>query len=202
MVKLLKTLLICQFLVILVIVGMLLADKHTLSSGILRLHVVANSNSEHDQLVKLQVRDAVIATLKEPLKEMQTSTDAKEYVENNLSKIEQAANAALRNANSTDRATVTLCREAFETRHYDTFSLPSGVYDSICVNIGKGEGVNWWCVVFPDFCMQATSRDMRISAVSSGFSSHLSHTLTDSERTISFFLLDCIGRLENIFYFP
>ena len=199
--KFMKGILLCQVLLCLVMVGMLIADKQTLSDNVVRLHVVANSDSARDQSVKLQVRDAVIACLQGPLENMQSATEAKNYITDHLSILEEAANTALSGAGSTDRATVTLCKEEFQTRHYDTFSLPSGVYESLRVTIGDGEGKNWWCVVFPEFCMQATVKDMRASAVSSGFSPHLIDTLTDSDYKISFFLLDCIGKLENLFYF-
>ncbi len=199
--KFMKSILLCQLLLCLVMVGMLIADKQTLSNNVVRLHVVANSDSEYDQSVKLQVRDAVINCLQEPLENVASAVDAKNYILDHLSTLEETANSVLHEAGSPDQATVTLCKEEFQTRHYDTFSLPSGVYDSLRVTIGDGEGKNWWCVVFPEFCMQATVKDMRASAVSSGFSSHLSDTLTDSDYKISFFLLDCIGKIENLFYF-
>lgn len=199
--RFMKGILLCQLLLCLIMVGMLIADKQTLSNNIVRLHVVANSDSKYDQSVKLKVRDAVIACLQDPLEDMQSASEAKKYISDHLSVLETAANSVLYSVGSTDRATVTLCKEEFQTRHYDTFSLPSGVYDSLRVTIGDGDGKNWWCVVFPKFCMQATTKDMRASAVSSGFSPHLSDTLTDSDYKISFFLLDCIGKLENLFYF-
>lgn len=197
----LKAIFICQILLCLVIVGMLLADKQTLSNNVIRLHVVGNSNSAVDQSIKLQVRDAVVSYLNEPLSEMQNSNDAKMMIASKLDELALTVNQVLADVGCKDTATVTLCKERFDVRHYDTFSLPSGVYESLRVKIGEGNGKNWWCVVFPQLCFKASAKDMRAEAVSSGFSSGLTQTLTDPDYKISFFLLDCIGKLENLFYF-
>lgn len=199
--KFMKFVFVCQILLCFILAGMLLADKQALSERMIRLHVVGNSDSSLDQSIKLQVRDAIIAHLYDPLSDMQSADEAKDYIVSCICDLEDAANEALSAAGSAQKATVTFCKEAFSVRHYDTFSLPSGVYQSLRVTIGEGAGKNWWCVVFPEFCMQATVEDMRAKAVSTGFSTSLTHSLTDPDYQISFFLLDCIGKLENLFYF-
>lgn len=200
--KLIKFLLIAQVLVCLVLTGMLLADKQTLRENLIRLHVVADSDSAFDQAVKLQVRDAVIGTVQQDLQQLSDVQEAKTYLLSNLDTLEAAANEALRAAGSHDTATVTLCREAFPVRQYDTFSLPSGVYESLRVTIGSGEGKNWWCVVFPSLCVGAASEGVRDTAASAGFSDNLCKTLTGEDGyEISFFFLDCLGKLENFFHF-
>ncbi len=199
--KIVKIAATCGILCALVFAGMLIADKQALSSNLLRLHVVANSNSDADQAVKLQVRDAVLQQLQEPMKDIANLQDAKSYIQSHKEELELAANMVLAQAGSQDRATITVCREPFSVRHYETFSLPSGVYESLRITIGEGEGKNWWCVAFPELCMQATGRDLRTSAASAGFSSHLTATITDEDYTISFFFLDCLGKLENFFHF-
>ena len=197
----LKAIFVCQILLCLIIVGLLHADKQTLSNNVIRLHVVGNSNSVADQMVKLKVRDAVVAYLQEPLSDVQNAQDAKMMINSKLDDLELTVNKVLKDAGSEVNATINLGKEEFDVRHYDTFSLPSGVYESLRVNIGEGNGKNWWCVVFPEFCIQASAKDMRAEAVSSGFSTNLTRTLVDPDYKISFFLLDCIGKLENLFYF-
>ena len=123
-----------------------------MAEKIIRLHVVANSDSNVDQAVKLCVRDAV---LREAQCALSSAADAKQAILTDLPALEAAANAELQRQGSGDTARVSFRRELFPTRDYDTFSLPSGVYQSLRVTIGKGEGHNWWCVIFPPLCAQA-----------------------------------------------
>lgn len=196
--KLMKFLVIAQLLVCLVLIGMLVADKQMLSENLIRLHVVADSDSAFDQSVKLQVRDAVIAALENDVQNIGDVQAAKVYLTSRLDELQTVANDVLRAAGSHDTATVTLCREAFPVRRYDTFSLPSGVYESLRVTIGSGEGQNWWCVVFPSLCVGAAVKDV---AAGAGFSSNVTNAITGEEGyEVSFFLLDCLGKLENFFH--
>lgn len=122
-------------------------EARELSSKLIRLHVVANSDSEADQSEKLQVRDAVLAYLAPKLEGVESAGDAAKIIESEIEGIRGAA------AGITDKSvTVKLARESFPTTDYDTFSLPAGVYNSLRVIIGKGAGHNWWCVVFPPVC--------------------------------------------------
>ena len=123
-----------------------------MAEKIIRLHVVANSDSDADQSVKLCVRDAV---LREAQRTLSGAADAKQAILTDIPALEAAANAELRRQGSGDTACVSFRRELFPTRDYDTFSLPSGVYQSLRVTIGEGAGHNWWCVIFPPLCAQA-----------------------------------------------
>ena len=128
------------------------AQSQRMAEKIIRLHVVANSDSDADQAVKLCVRDAV---LREAQNVLSDASDAKQAIAAQLPALEAAANAELRRQGSGDTACVSFRRELFPTRVYDTFSLPSGVYQSLRVTIGEGAGHNWWCVIFPPLCAQA-----------------------------------------------
>ncbi|MBQ7345484.1 MAG: stage II sporulation protein R, partial [Oscillospiraceae bacterium] len=119
-------------------------DKKQLSDHVLRLHVVAASDSEVDQAVKLQVRDAVLGCVEQAMAQAEDKEAAKVCIDGMLEQIEEVANGVLEEQGVEDRATVTLEREAFPVRGYDTFTLPSGVYDSLRVTIGAGQGKNWW----------------------------------------------------------
>lgn len=196
-----------KLLILLVIVGVLawgggvIKDRYTLNNELIRLHVVGQSDSAEDQSVKLLVRDAIITQLEAVMSQMPDMETAKSYLQTHLSDIEAISNKALEAAGSTAKAVVTLAQEAFPTREYDTFSLPAGVYESLRITIGEGEGKNWWCVVFPRFCSAATSEEMKDTAVGAGFSEELGTTLTDKPKTqVRFFVLDCFGWIENLFY--
>lgn len=176
--------------------GGLLADKERLRQDILRLHVVAASDSEADQAVKLRVRDAVLGSLRQGLSDLTDVEQAKDYVTQMLPKIERAANLVLAEAGFDDTVQVSLTEWEFPEREYDTFSLPSGVYNALRVVIGQGDGQNWWCVVFPELCMGATSEEFREMST---FSDNLDDTLT-GEYEIRFWLLDKLGQIENFFH--
>ena len=175
----------------------LLRDRQYLDQELIRLHVVANSDSESDQAVKLQVRDAIVASLTEGMADIGDVQAAKTYLRENLTKIQRIANDTLEAAGVDSRAVVTLCKESFDIRKYDTFTLPAGVYESLRVVIGEGEGHNWWCVTFPSLCMGATSEEFEEAAQTSGMDNTLSETLA-GEYELRFYLLDLLGRVENL----
>lgn len=179
--------------------GGLLADSHQLSEDILRLHVVANSDSEEDQAVKLQVRDAVLATLEQGMRDLQDADQAIAYVQTMLPKLTEAANQVLAQAGFSETATVSLGTEEFPLREYDTFSLPSGIYNSLRVIIGDGEGHNWWCVVYPQLCVPATSEEFVEAASVDGMSDSLSGALS-GDYEIRFWLLDQLGKIGNFLH--
>ncbi len=174
-------------------------DKKALQENVIRLHVVGNSDSREDQSIKLLVKDAVVRYLQPLVEDFQDKEEAEEFVTRNLLSIQQIANDTLENLGSDDRAIVRFGEEAFDTRKYETFSLPAGIYESLRIVIGDGQGKNWWCVVFPSLCMPATSVGVQDTAVSAGFSQDLGSTLT-RERNFRFFILDCFGKIEKLFH--
>lgn len=199
--KLAKIMGTCMLLAALAWFGTVLADRQSLNENVIRLHVVAASDSEEDQQIKLQVRDALIETLQPGMDGLADADAAKEYLMSRLEDLQETANRILTEAGSEDQATVTLAKEAFSTRDYDTFSLPAGVYESLRVTIGQEEGKNWWCVVFPSLCLPATSEGFEDAAAGAGFQDGLTNTLQQEDGyEIRFFFLDCLGWLENLFH--
>lgn len=199
--KILRRLVFLTVIVCFFYTGALLADKDKLHDELIRLHVVAASDSEEDQAIKLQVRDAVIGSLQQAMSDATDMGQAKSYILDHLPQIEAAANAVLQELGSEDTAVVSFMEEAFSVRDYDTFSLPSGVYESLRITIGEGDGENWWCVVFPSLCFQASSSDVEDVAAGAGFSDELSNTVTRQEGyQVRFFFLDMLGKIENFFF--
>lgn len=181
--------------------GTVASDKQKIQDNLLRLHVIANSDSPEDQSIKLQVRDAITQKLESAMLKIKDIDSAKAYIQENLDELQKVANDVLTEAGNKCRAVVTLAKSAFPQREYDTFSLPAGVYESLRVTIGNGEGQNWWCVVFPSLCVSATTDGFEDTAVSAGFSDRLAGTLTGQPQyRIRFFVLDCFGWVENLFY--
>lgn len=201
MFKFLKFVVTCLLIYGAFCLGGIMQDRQTLSDDVIRLHVVAASDSQEDQAVKLQIRDAVVEKLNSVMEELPSAADAKAFLLEHLDEIEDTANEVLEMAGFSDRVTVTLDKEAFESRVYDTFTLPAGVYESLRIVVGEGEGKNWWCVVFPTLCVPETTDDFASAAVSSGFSDTLTATVSNEEGyEIRFFVLDCLGKLQNLFH--
>lgn len=199
--KAIKRIFICFAAACIFWFGALIADRQKLNEELIRLHVVANSDSASDQAVKLQVRDAVTESLREALQGAADVEEARQWLQSNLQLIQDIANETLVRAGCSEQALVSLCKETFDTRYYDTFTLPAGVYHALRITIGEGAGKNWWCVAFPALCVPATADGFEAAAASAGFSDSLNRTLTGKgEYEIRFFLLDALGRLENIFF--
>ena len=197
--KLLKRVFVCFLLVCVVYTIALAGDRQKLQNELIRLHVVAASDSEEDQAVKLRVRDAVLESLQAGLTEATDIDAARAYIESQLPRLESVANEVLAAAGCSDLATVSLQVEEFAARVYDTFSLPAGLYDSLRITIGEGEGRNWWCVTFPTLCMPATTEGFEVVAAGAGFSEELTGSLT-GEYEVRFYLLDLLGQIENFLH--
>lgn len=201
MFKLIRKLFSLALIVSLVWVGLRVSDKQTLKEDVLRLHVIADSDSAEDQQTKLQVKDAIVEFLTEKLEGVTDQQTARQVVTENLDRIEAVANYVLTQLGVERTASVSLGKEAYPVRHYDGFSLPAGVYESLQVTIGSGEGENWWCVVFPSFCFGAASDDFHAAAAGAGFSPALTNTLSlHEDYKIDFLFLECLGRIENFLY--
>ncbi len=181
--------------------GGVFQEGKTLKENLVRLHIVANSDTDEDQALKLQVRDAVTARLETAMASLSNVDEAKKWLEAHLQELQELVNEVIAQAGFRETAVVTLTREEFDTRHYDTFSLPAGIYDSLRITIGKGEGENWWCVAFPTLCIPTTGDGFSDAAAGAGFSSNLSGALRQKNGyQVRFFILDLFGRLEKFFH--
>ena len=196
--KLCKRILICAIFAACVWTWGVLKDREMLNEELLRLHVVANSDSAEDQAVKLKVRDAVVESLREEMAKITDFEQARAYIQENLPKIQRVANDCLEALGFEGNAVATLAKEVFDTRYYDTFTLPAGVYEALRITIGAGEGKNWWCVVFPTLCLPATSDGFEYVAAGAGFPDTLTATLEgELGYQVRFFLLDLLGRWQG-----
>lgn len=182
--------------------GSIIKDNQMLKQNVIRLHVVANSDSDYDQKIKLTVKDEIVSYLQMQMEDISTIDEAKEYIKDSLPQLTILANKILKRENYDLTAKASFCRESFGKREYETFSLPSGVYESLRIEIGNAEGKNWWCVVFPSLCIPASTKDFQSTAVSAGFGKDLTETLSENgEYEIRFLFLDWIGKIENSLFF-
>ena len=152
-----------------------LADK------VVRLHVLANSDSEEDQALKLQVRDAVLDRAEDLLAQTSSRAEAEGKLRGQLLEFERLAEAVVREAGYDYEVTAELTDTEFPTREYEGFTLPAGEYLALRILIGEAAGRNWWCVVFPPLCTAATA-DVPASAMAAGFTEDEVRLITEEDR--------------------
>ena len=188
-------------LAVLMVVGgtVLQARQQALAGKLIRLHVVANSDSNYDQAVKLQVRDAVLAETQRLLND---ADNPKQALSDGLGEIEAAASERLRALGCEVPVRVTLGKEVFPTREYDTFTLPAGVYESLRVSIGAAEGHNWWCVVFPSICLSASMDELEQAAEAAGITEGELRLITGESEgyVLKFKVLELLQELKTVIF--
>lgn len=133
------------------------ASCEDLRQNVLRLHIIANSDSQEDQALKLKIRDRILEESGDIFALCQDVAQAVEVTENQLLRFQDIANEVIAEENFGYTAVAEVSDKYFETRVYDDFTLPAGNYKSLVINIGKGEGKNWWCVIFPEICLPAAT---------------------------------------------
>ena len=146
-----------------------LNTQDCLADKVVRLHVLANSDSEEDQALKLQVRDVVLERATVILEQSADRREAESRLRGQLLELERVAAAEITAEGYDYPVSVNLENTDFPTKEYDGFTLPAGEYLALRVIIGEGRGQNWWCVVFPPLCT-AASADVPASALAAGFS--------------------------------
>ncbi len=118
-----------------------------------RLHILAESDSAEDQALKIALRDAVLCEFGARLRTTECAENAKDELSRSVDEIEEFCNTEIAKLGYDGEVSVTLVSEWYETREYADFTLPAGVYTSLKIVIGEGEGQNWWCVMYPPMCL-------------------------------------------------
>ena len=165
--------------------------------SVLRLHVLANSDSEEDQRIKLLVRDEVAALTASLTEGCEDIDSAAATVEANLEKIRLCAEEKLRSLGCELPVRVEFGREDYPTKSYESICFPAGEYRSLRVMIGAAEGQNWWCVLFPQLCLGAASAKAAENAfISVGFTPEQYKIITETDEVqykIRFKILEALG---------
>ena len=128
-------------------------------SSVLRLHVLANSDSQYDQELKLKVRDRLLEVSEGMYSKAKTKEEAVSVTQSNLGLLQSEAEKVLRANGCNDSVSVSLEECYFTTRTYGDVTLPAGDYQALRVIIGEGAGHNWWCVMFPPLCISPASEN-------------------------------------------
>ncbi len=189
----------CSILFIAVmVIGLLPVNGEERVYGeVIRLHVLANSDSEADQALKLKVRDRVIREVEAMLDGVSGREEALAIISNeeNLTVIEQAAREVVASEGYSYGVSVSLGEEKYPRKNYESLCFPAGVYTSLRVQIGEAEGQNWWCVLFPQLCLGVATDDNRDAFVDVGFTPDQYKIVTDTdepEYEIRFKILEII----------
>ena len=149
--------------------------------NVIRLHVLANSDSEGDQALKLKVRDAVLAQTRGLLEGVEDKESAERIVRASLPQIKAAAERTVLAEGSDATVSVSLTREEYPRRTYESVALPAGEYLSLQVKLGDAQGKNWWCVLFPPLCLSAATADKETTCLSAGLTDEQYRLITDSD---------------------
>lgn len=145
-------------------------EQEKLADKVLRLHVLANSDSQEDQELKLLVRDRVLATVEPWTEGAQSAQGAQQAIEAHLPELQMEAQQAVWDEGYDYPVQVRLQEQYFNTREYEQFAIPPGSYESLQVTIGEGAGKNWWCVVFPPLCNAVSTEEVSLTATEGGLS--------------------------------
>lgn len=182
--------LFCACFLLLNIVDMLIPRTEAkVYDNLIRLHILADDDSDEAQAIKLKVRDAILDECGDIFSSSDDIVKATEAVDENLEQIEKIANKVLKENGFDYSATAEWGKEIYPTRVYEDFTLPSGEYLSLRVKLGEAKGQNWWCVLFPPLCTGAASKDL----TDSGISKSDSKVFTSRKYVFRFKLLELFG---------
>lgn len=151
-----------------------------ISSSVFRLHVIANSNSDEDQSLKYKVRDNLLNYMNNICKDCNSKEEAINIVSKHQEEFKQVALETIKNEGYSYNVEIEIGNFEFPTKHYGDISLPAGFYDALKVEIGKAEGRNWWCVMFPSLCFV----DVSSGIVPEESKEELQNVLSDEEYAI------------------
>lgn len=147
------------FVLIFAYIAPFIEKSENISNEVFRLHILANSDSEEDQSLKLKVRDEILNESSDLFKECSSLNDAISVTEDNIDFFKQTAQNCIKKNGYDYNVNVYVDKEYFNTRKYKKITLPSGIYNALKIEIGSAEGHNWWCVMFPAICLPAVSED-------------------------------------------
>ena len=166
--------------------------------NVLRLHVLANSDSNEDQALKLKVRDSILKETELLLNGASSRSEAEKIIMQNISLLEQVALETIKTEGYDYAVTVEISEEEYPTKNYESVSFPAGEYLSLKIKIGAAEGQNWWCVLFPPLCLSAATDKESFTSV--GITDDQYQIITETNKPkykIKFKILESFNELIN-----
>lgn len=159
----------------------------------LRLHILANSDSKEDQELKLKIRDGILERFGKKLGELNSSEDAELVLLPLLPEIEACAEKIANDEGFSYSVSARLSEEWFDTREYEDFTLPKGIYSSLIIEVGAAEGKNWWCVMFPPLCLDIASEKAPADDALINYSKEEISLISHSKYNIKFKILELLS---------
>ncbi len=176
-------------------------EQKELADSVIRFHVIANSDSQADQALKLAVRDRVLARAEAIYPENATLDEAQAALEGHLNLLAAAGREVVEEQGYDYPVSASLEDCWFPTREYEGFALPAGNYTALRVIIGEGKGRNWWCVAFPPLCVGAASETVDQALEAGHFTPDQGALVTgDGEGyVLKFKAMELLGELQGLF---
>lgn len=174
------------------------AECDNLRNDVLRLHILANSDSDEDQRVKLAVRDALLSCGKKIFSGETNVNNAEDILLSEKDELIETANRVLEENGFGYKAQITLAEEYFTTRTYENYTLPAGNYKALKVVLGEGNGHNWWCVMFPPLCLPAATENTEVDLYFKGKSGDIIQSSPKYE--IRFKIVEIIEEIKMRIY--
>lgn len=160
-----------------------------------RLHILAESDSDTDQALKLELRDRILEKYGKTLNSVKSKSEAETNLSRLLPEIKSDAEKWIRECGFSYGVTVTFGEEWYDTREYEHFTLPAGIYTSLRVIIGSGEGKNWWCVMYPPLCIDIASESAPPDDAVIDYTDEEINLITEDGYRVKFKLLEIISAL-------
>ena len=166
--------------------------SNDISTKVLRMHVLANSNSIEDQRLKIAVKNNILKSTQELFTDCDNLEESIEIAQSNTELIKASAQEVIKKYNKNYDVKVYVDNEFFDVREYKDFTLPSGNYNTVKVVIGEGKGKNWWCVMYPAVCISACSDDF-----DKALTKEEKKLITSKKYIPKFKILEIINKIKN-----
>lgn len=142
-----------------IIITPAIKSSEKIADNVFRLHILANSDEEYDQSLKLKVRDSILNSSNDIFYNCKNLNDAIVCAKDNIDYFKNIAIQTIHNNGFNYNVNVYVDKEYFNTRYYDDFTMPAGIYNCLKIIIGEGKGHNWWCVMYPTVCLSGCVED-------------------------------------------
>lgn len=166
--------------------------SNDISTKVLRMHVLANSNSINDQKLKIAVKNNILKSTRELFTDCDNLEESIEIAQSNTELIKASAQEVIKKYNKNYDVKVYVDNEFFDVREYKDFTLPSGNYNTVKIVIGEGKGKNWWCVMYPAVCISACSDDF-----DKALTKEEKKLITSKKYIPKFKILEIINKIKN-----
>lgn len=166
--------------------------SNDISTKVLRMHVLANSNSINDQRLKIAVKNNILKSTQELFTDCNNLEESIEIAQSNTELIKASAQEVIKKYNKNYDVKVYVDNEFFNVREYKDFTLPSGNYNTVKIVIGEGKGKNWWCVMYPAVCISACSDDF-----DKALTKEEKKLITSKKYIPKFKILEIINKIKN-----